>query len=147
MRASAFHSFCDRVGRGQFPQFNDRGDLWRLLATITARRQSRGSVNKLGRSGAAARWSASRRSWARGAVDEGMAQVLGREPAPEEAAQFNEDMEHLLDALGDAKLRTIALRKTGGIRAAEIAGQLGISARTVDRKLELIREIWRENIE
>ena len=35
---SAFHSLCDRVGRGQFPQLADRDDLWRLLVTITARK-------------------------------------------------------------------------------------------------------------
>ncbi len=35
---SAFHSFCERVGRGQFPQLADREDLCRLLVTITARK-------------------------------------------------------------------------------------------------------------
>src|SRR6516162_1298201 len=35
---SAFQSFCDRASRGQFPQLNDRDDLWRLLATITVRK-------------------------------------------------------------------------------------------------------------
>jgi len=35
---SAFHSFCERVGRGQFPQLADREDLWRLLVTITAQK-------------------------------------------------------------------------------------------------------------
>ena len=35
---SAFHSLCERVGRGQFPQLADRDDLWRLLVTITARK-------------------------------------------------------------------------------------------------------------
>src|SRR6516164_10747354 len=35
---SAFHSFCDRVGRGQFPQLADRDDLWRILVTITVRK-------------------------------------------------------------------------------------------------------------
>jgi len=82
-----------------------------------------------------------------GAVDEGMAQVLSREPAPEEAAQFNDDVERLLDALGDPKLRTIALRKLEGFTSAEIATELGISARSIDRKLELIREMWREKTE
>ena len=27
---SAFQSFCDRAGQGQFPQLNGRDDLWRL---------------------------------------------------------------------------------------------------------------------
>jgi RNA polymerase sigma factor (sigma-70 family) len=144
---SAFHSFCDRVGRGQFPHLNDRNDLWRLLATITARkaiqrireqtRQKRGGGQVLGESAIIGQ----------GSVDEGMAQVLGREPAPEEAAEFNDDLERLLNALGDPKLRTIALRKLEGFTSAEIAIELGISARSVDRKLELIREIWRETTE
>ncbi len=143
---SAFHSFCDRVGRGQFPQLNDRNDLWRLLATITARkaiqrireqnRQKRGGGRVLGESAVVSP----------GAVDEGMAQFLGREPEPGEAAEFNDDLDRLLGALGDPKLRTIALRKLEGYSSAEIAVQLGISARSVDRKLELIREIWREAI-
>src|SRR4051812_48634112 len=35
---SAFHSFCARAGRGQFPLLEDRDDLWRLLAAITRRK-------------------------------------------------------------------------------------------------------------
>ena len=35
---SAFQSFCDRAGQGQFPQLNGRDDLWRLLATLTVRK-------------------------------------------------------------------------------------------------------------
>ncbi len=57
---SAFQSFCDRAGQGQFPKLSDRDDLWRLLATITVRkaldtmrhqtRQKRGGGNVLGES-------------------------------------------------------------------------------------------------
>src|SRR5262245_66045538 len=47
---SAFQSFCDRAGRGQFPQLNDRDDLWRLLATITVRRRSAPCRTRLARS-------------------------------------------------------------------------------------------------
>src|SRR3954471_2221550 len=35
---SAFHSFCARFGRGQFPDLAGPDDLWRLLATITTRK-------------------------------------------------------------------------------------------------------------
>jgi hypothetical protein len=34
---SAFHSFCDRATRHQFPHLVDRAELWRLLAVITLR--------------------------------------------------------------------------------------------------------------
>src|SRR5271155_2281475 len=57
---SAFQSFCERAGRGQFPKRTDRDALWRLLATITVRkaldtirhqpRQKRGGGDVLGES-------------------------------------------------------------------------------------------------
>jgi DNA-directed RNA polymerase specialized sigma24 family protein len=57
---SAFQSFCDRAGRGQFPKLTGRDDLWQLLGTITVRkaldslrtqnRQKRGGGHVLGES-------------------------------------------------------------------------------------------------
>ena len=140
---SAFQSFCERAARGQFPRLDDRDDLWRVLATITAckairaiehaTREKRGGGRVLGES-----------AFMTGSQsDGGMAQILGREPTPEATAQFAEDVERLLDDLGDATLRTVALRKLEGHSSTEIAAELGISSRSVDRKLELIREIWR----
>ena len=32
---SAFHSFCNGVDKGRFPQLNDRDDLWQILVTLT----------------------------------------------------------------------------------------------------------------
>jgi DNA-directed RNA polymerase specialized sigma24 family protein len=141
---SAFHSLCDRVGHGQFPQLADRDDLWRLLVTITARkvigavrhqtRQKRGGGRVVGESAV----------MGADGLDEGMAQFLGREPTPEAAAQFTEDYERLLARLDDETLRTIALRKLEGHTNEAIADELGTSPRTVDRKLNLIRKIWEE---
>ena len=141
---SAFHSLCDRVGRGQFPLLTDRDDLWRLLVTITSRkvvsalrhqgRQKRGSGRVVGESGV----------MGVGGFDEGMAQFLGREPTPEDAAQFTEEYERLLSRLNDETLRFIALKKLDGHNSESIAAELGTSARTVDRKLNLIRKIWEE---
>ncbi|HEV3164980.1 MAG TPA: ECF-type sigma factor, partial [Isosphaeraceae bacterium] len=111
---SAFHSFCDRVGRGQFPWLSDRDDLWRLLVTITARkvidslrhqsRRKRGGGLLVGESALLEE----------DGIGEGMARLLGREPDPEVATQFAEDYERLLARLGDSTLRSIALRKLEG---------------------------------
>ena len=79
-------------------------------------------------------------------LDDGMAQFLGREPTPEAAAQFTEDYERLLARLDDQTLRTIALRKLEGHTNEAIADELGTSPRTVDRKLNLIRKIWEEEV-
>ena len=35
---AAFDSFYRRAERGQFPQLQDRGDLWRLLFVLTVRK-------------------------------------------------------------------------------------------------------------
>ncbi len=70
---SAFQSFCNRAGQGQFPQLSGRDDLWRLLATLTVRkaalmirhqtRQKRGGGRVLGESGLQARTHADHRRW------------------------------------------------------------------------------------
>lgn len=140
---SAFHSFCERVGQGQFPRLEDRDDLWRVLFTITTRkvllslrrqsRQKRGGGRVLGE------------SVLDGSGDvgtPGIAAFLGREPTPEDAAEFAEQYERLLASLGDDVLRTIAARKLEGFSAPEIAAALGVSTRTVNRKTELIQAIW-----
>jgi RNA polymerase sigma factor (sigma-70 family) len=141
---SAFHSFCERVGRGQFPQVDDRNDLWRLLATITARKAIKmiRHQSRLKRGGGHVVTESAMMSPEGG--DDGVAQFLSREPAPEAAVQFAEDIDRLFANLDNPGLKTIALRKLEGYSSEEIAAELEISARSVDRKLQLIREVWRE---
>ena len=144
---SAFQSFCDRAGKGQFPQLSDRDDLWRLLATLTARkaqlmirhqtRQKRGGGRVLGESGIGGRDSEA----ARGAD---LAEVIGKEPTPAEAVGFAEAFDHLMDRLADPMLKAVALYKLEGWTAQEIAAAKGTSSKTIERKLRLIRAIWQE---
>ena len=103
---SAFQSFCDRAGRGQFPKLDDRDDLWRLLATITVRkaldtmrhqtRRKRGGGHVLGESALLV---------GEDGDGDGVAEVLSREPTPEEAARFADDYARFLDRLEDPALR------------------------------------------
>jgi DNA-directed RNA polymerase specialized sigma24 family protein len=142
---SAFRSFCERAGRGQFPRLADRDDLWKLLSTITTRkvidrmrhqtRQKRGGGLVLGESAMGD---------GDGAIDAGMARFLGREPTPEAALEFAEEYDRLLARLDDPTLKAVARRKLEGQPSEEIAAALGTSRRTVDRKLRLIRAIWEE---
>ena len=136
---SAFQSFCSRAGHGQFPQLNGRDDLWRLLATITVRkaldtlrhqnRQKRGGGRVLGES-------------ALPAGGEGLADVLSREPTPEEVAQFADDYCRFVASLREPGMRTVALQRLEGQSTREIAQSLNVSTKTIERKLQLIRAIW-----
>ncbi len=144
---SAFQSFCDRAGQGQFPRLSDREDLWRLLATITVRkaldtirhqtRQKRGGGNVLGESALLV-------GGDDGDQAEGLGAVLGREPAPEEVVQFADDCRRFLARLQDPSLQSIALRRLEGQSTPEIATAMEVSTKTVERKLKLIRAIWTE---
>jgi DNA-directed RNA polymerase specialized sigma24 family protein len=51
----------------------------------------------------------------------------------------------LLDQLPDEMLRQVALLTLEGYQPKEIAEKLGCVRRTVERKLERIRDIWDEN--
>jgi len=142
---SAFDSFCRGARRGRFPRLSDRDNLWPLLVLITARkaidlaqregRRKRGGGAVRGESALAGRPEAS-------SPGAGLDQFIGREPTPEFAAQVSEECRRLFDRLGDAELRTVALRKLEGHTNAEIAAELGCVVGTVERKLRVIRTLW-----
>jgi len=142
---NAFQSFFGNIARGRFPRLADRHDLWPLLVVITTRkaldlvhheqRRKRGSGAVRGES-----------AWLNpsAAPDAGIGQVPGPDPTPEFAALMDEECRRLLDRLGQAELRSVALWKMEGHSNDEIAAKLGRSRGTVERKLKLIRQLWEE---
>jgi DNA-directed RNA polymerase specialized sigma24 family protein len=145
---SAFDSFCRGAADGRFPQLSDRDNLWPLLVVITARkvidahkheaRAKRGGGKVRGESAWLDAVDGSDR-------DGGINLVIGDEPTPAFAAEVAERTQRLLDALGSEELRQVAVWKMEGYSNAEIADKLGCVERTVERKLDVIRKLWREN--
>jgi DNA-directed RNA polymerase specialized sigma24 family protein len=133
---SAFQSFCRGVREGRFPQLADSGDLWRLLVVITAHKAMHivRDAQRLKRGGPISARSPRDE-------DEAVSQIVGKEPTPEFAAQVAEELEHLLQSLGDATLQAVAVWKMEGFTNDEIGAKLGCAPRTVERKLRLIRQI------
>jgi DNA-directed RNA polymerase specialized sigma24 family protein len=141
---SAFASFCAAAEAGRFPRLADRHDLWRLLVTLTERkaynlarderRQKRGGGAVLGEAGLLRPDDSS---------PAGLDQFGGREPTPEFAAEVAEECRLLLGRLGDAQLQAIAVWKMEGDTVPEIAARLGCALSTVERRLRLIRQIWK----
>lgn len=140
----AFENFLSGIQDGRFPKLEDRNDLWQILVMLTdrkakdaMRRDGRRRKHEIGES-AVAKPSAS-------ASDSStLDQLLGDAPTPESAAQMIDDVRRMLDCLGDDGLRQIALLKLEGYSNERIAAKIGRVSRTVDRKLNLIRERWRE---
>ena len=142
---SAFDSFCRAATEGRFPRLDDRDDLWRLLVAITERKaadQLR-RARRLKRGGGRVRTEG---DLAAGGPDDeaaGLDRIAGPQPTPEFAAEFAEEYRRLFEVLRDEDLRRIAVSKLEGYTVDEIAAQLGCARRTVARRLELIRTLWR----
>lgn len=151
---SAFDSFFRGVERGRFEALQDRDDLWRLLAAITARKaahqrrdlaaQKRGGGRVAGESaldGGDGRFDDASQHPA-GGFD----RLAGDVPTPEFVALVAEQIRRRLERLPEEMLRTIALAKLEGYGNQEIADRLGVAPRTVERKLQWIREIWEASV-
>jgi DNA-directed RNA polymerase specialized sigma24 family protein len=132
---SVFESFCRHARAGAFPQLSDRNDLWRLLVVRTARK----AVSLVRRERAQKRGGNGRAD----ASDEELRQVLGDEPTPDFAAEVAEECRRLLGLLPD-DLRQLALWKMEGHTLDEIALRLGCVPRTIKRRLQLIRSLWKQ---
>jgi DNA-directed RNA polymerase specialized sigma24 family protein len=142
---TAMDSFYRGMAEHRFDKVDDREDLWKLLVTITARKacaqRRRHFADKRG-GGQVRGESVFVRCDEGEDRDAGLAQVLGNEPTPELASMLAEHCRHMLDCLGDETLRQVALHKLEGRSNEEIAGKLGCVRRSVERKLERIREKW-----
>jgi DNA-directed RNA polymerase specialized sigma24 family protein len=139
---SAFDSFFRGAQQQRFPRLEDRHDLWQLLLMLTVRkiadrvryerRQKRGGGLVRGESA----FSAGRNEYA----------VLGKTPSPELTVEVADELEHLLGLLDDDRTRAIALRKLEGQSNHQIADELPCALRTVERKLRLIRNLWKDSL-
>jgi DNA-directed RNA polymerase specialized sigma24 family protein len=142
---SAFKSFCRGARDGRFLQVLEHEDPWPLLLALTThkavdlvrheRRIKRGGARRVSLEPDAPNMSPG---------EEGpLAQVVGREPDPRSTFETAEECQELLDRLSDTLLRAIALWRIEGFTTEEIAVKLGCASRTVERKMQLIRRLWR----
>jgi DNA-directed RNA polymerase specialized sigma24 family protein len=140
---TAFEKFLRATAEGRFPELANRNDLWRILVLLTEQTavdeirhqlaSKRGGGTVQGESALLNRNDSSQL---------GINGVPGREPTPEFAAAAAERYRELLHALATDELRSIAIAKMDGHSTAEIAAHLQLSERTIERKLNLIRQIW-----
>ncbi len=142
---AAFNGFLQGVEDGRFTRLNDRHDLWQILVMLTERR----AIAHRRREGAGKRGGGKVRGES---VFEAPAERSGRgmeltqaawhEATPALAAELAEQTRTLLAGLADDTQRRIAVGKLEGRTNQEVADMLGVSVRTVERKLGIIRDKW-----
>lgn len=156
---SAFKSFCLGAHVGKFGEIKGRDELWKLLFTIAGRkaggyvrhqtRQKRGGGLVAGESTFQRGDQSSTGSGTSGtqSTGSGIEQVPDQVHSPASIAAFANDCQVLMDILDDDNLRTIAILRIEGHSVDEIAGRIGCAKRTVERRLNLIREIWQSKFD
>jgi len=83
-------------------------------------------------------------------IDMDLLPCLEAGPTPAQAAELLDEARRLLDCVLDNRkgiLCAIATRKLQGQSNSGLARDLGVSRRTIERKLELIRVLWKEDID
>ena len=128
---SAMISFWGQVEEGKFDEQLDRDDLWNLLGLITVRK--------------AIKLNSREKAQKRGAGN-----VVTGVPLEEivcDGADASLDVlcSELLEML-DADVRAFALLRLMGHKNREIADRLDCTERTVERKLQLVRVVWEEEV-
>jgi RNA polymerase sigma factor (sigma-70 family) len=137
---SAFASFCLGVQKQRFLELSDRNGLWRLLVSITLRKlmHMQRDQNRQKRGGDFRQIPQTSDSSDSPTEIE---QIIAREPTPEIAAQLAEQYDNWMRALGSDELVRLTQWKLDGFTNSEIAAKCGLTARTIERKLNLIRKI------
>lgn len=142
--SSAFLALFDGIKNRRFEQVRNRDELWQMLTLIAARKAiNRGlAQDRQRRGGGKVRGSS---AFDHRSIDN-VTDYLQRELDPQEYLELEELSEQLLGALTIENLKTIAIWRMAGFSNDEMAKKLNCSVRTIERKLNLIREIWSKQL-
>jgi len=134
-------SFIRRQRRGEFDLAN-RDQLWGLLVKITLCKARNTAKKHRRRKRDVYRELPIPAGGDQNGTGSDFIGIVDRAPGPGVAAVLNEALARRLDALGDPRLRSLALKKLEGWTNAEIAASIGRTERSVERRLKQIRECW-----
>lgn len=141
----AMMSIIKGFRRDAFPNLGDRNDLWNLLVVVTARKASHHIRDELREKRGGGKIVNEAALMTNGREDfAGLEQIFGKEPTPEFEAQWAEEFESRLMEL-KPECRDVAFLRMDGHSNAEIAEQLDVAVRTVERRLAYIRRVWSES--
>lgn len=128
---SAVISFWERVERGGFDENLDRDDLWNVLGLMTVRKAIKLQTRE--------------RAQKRGAGQVVSGVPLEASPDRESQASLELLCAEMMELL-DPELRGYALLRLMGHKNSEIAAQFDCTERKVERKLQLVRAVWEDEV-
>ena len=147
----AYYDFCREARAGKFEWVDSRDALWRLFMRITARKVAR-LYRYEGQKVRDHRRTINETDFTRADSDGADSQCTGGPLAnaaantldPVEVLMVDDSLRGLLAALDDKTLVAVALRRLEGWTNKEIAAELKVCEKTIDRKMAIIRKTWIE---
>jgi RNA polymerase sigma factor (sigma-70 family) len=145
---SVFFSLCRGADAGRLNDVTDRDDLWWLLLKVTRMKVADHVRRELAQKRGGGHVSAESEILNNSDQSHGFSldNLIGEQVTPELLAIMEEEHQRLLALLRDDLLRRIATARIEGYTVAEIATDLSISTRSVERKLQLIRSRWGQEL-
>jgi len=129
---SAFNCFYQAIEEGRLRELQDSESFWRLLITITAHK----AISRIRHERCDCR------DYRR--IDGAASKLLegneSNELDPDFVVETIDTCREWLERLGDGSLRLVAIRRLEGYSNPDIARELNCSIKTVERKLNLIRQ-------
>jgi RNA polymerase sigma factor (sigma-70 family) len=137
---SVFHGLWNGAAEGRWDSVQDRQELWWLLVSICRHKALKCHAynHRLKRRAESNDVRAGHHFGSIADVEECEDEV----PPPELIVILQEEQDRLMGLLRDDELRSIALWKLEGFTHEEIADKLGVTPRTIVRKLNLVRQTW-----
>lgn len=131
---SVFRTFFGRIKQGQF-RIESQDDLCKLLMRITVHKTLRQIAYHQ-----AAKRNAALEAARSDASEDPLLAILGREPAPDAAAAFLEELEQFLAKLQPEERKILEMRLQG-YSNADITQELHIYDRKIRRIIERVRQL------
>jgi DNA-directed RNA polymerase specialized sigma24 family protein len=145
LAANVLHSLCVAAENSTLPAIRTRDDLWRMLLSWIRHdvldhirfhnREKRGGGLVRGDSVFAKTGSEKTYSF-----DD----IMAPDSASQALIDLQEAWQHFSQSLQDEQLRLIALRALEGATPEKIAEEVSVSPRTIERKIQMIRQLWSE---
>jgi DNA-directed RNA polymerase specialized sigma24 family protein len=141
---SVLRCLYDGAARGQFAALVNRQELWQLLAAITVRKviDHKRHLTKQKRGGGRVRGDSVLQDGDNDRGNTGFDELVGDDATPEVEVIAAEEFQRLMVLLDDDRLRQIAQYKLDGFMNEEIGRRLGLACRSIERKLQRIRQVW-----
>jgi RNA polymerase sigma factor (sigma-70 family) len=136
---SVLKSVCIGLRAGRFSDLQGSESLWRMLLVICGRK-----ITNHYKFQTRSKRDATKQSSLQ-SDDEMVSALISQEPSPEMAAEFSENLSHMIDSLERPELKEVAILKMQGYTNEEIGMKQNCSLSTIERKLRTIRTLWKNS--